>query len=241
MRNFLLAAGLLFAAAAPAQAALITGWNFNDAANSTNSAANTAALFSSDGGARAGTMTSSFTATSITAFGGTTMGAQNGDAAGQALALQQGSVSNGVAANNGANLTFGTSTVGFASIIVSLAIQRTGTGFDTDQFQYSLDGTTYTNFGTAFTPAASFALQTFDLSGVAGLANNALASFRIVFSSSASVSPSNAGNNRLDNIAINGTAITTPPVTTVPEPASMALLGLGLLGVAAAPRARRGR
>jgi hypothetical protein len=71
------------------------------------------------------------------------------------------------------------------------------------------------------------------LGSVAGLDNNPIAAFRIVFDGSTS----SIGNNRIDNFVVEGDAGSSP----VPEPASLLLLGVGLSGVAARLRHRMKR
>lgn len=210
-------------------------YNFNDVASgSTPSDANTAALFSVDrvnqrAAANGSALSSTFvpitstatpptTTAGITNFAGTLVNADGGDIAGQALAL----VGQG---NNGNTLTATANLVGFQNVGFSFATQRTTTGFTGDQFQYSLDGTNFTNFGAAYVPASAFAVQSFDLSSITGLNNNANAAFRIVFNGATSAS----GNNRLDNLIISGTTFNGTPVTApVPEASTTVSLGLML-------------
>ena len=114
----LICAVLLFLATA--QAALadeLAVWNFNDS-NLTVDHGN-------------GTLTSNLIAANILFAAGTTNNARQGDVAGQALSLQGGTGT----ANNGRNLTFNVSTLGFSNIIVSFATQGTSTGFNSNQFQ----------------------------------------------------------------------------------------------------------
>jgi len=160
-------------------------------------------------------------------LGGTTINSRLGDVAGQSLTLQGGTGN----VNNGRNLTFSINTVGYSNIVVTFASQGTSTGFNSNQFQYSLDGITFIDFGAPYVPATSFALFTFDLSSIAGLNNNANAAFRIVFNGATSAS----GNNRIDNLVIEGTSISEP----LPEPASLLLLGSGLTALGGLIRRRR--
>jgi hypothetical protein len=148
---------------------------------------------------------------------GTTTNARQGDIASQALSLQGGT---GVA-NNGRNITFNVSTVGFSNIIVSFATQGTSTGFNSNQFQYSLDGITFTDFGPPYVPLTAFGSVpiVFSLVSIAGLNNNPDAAFRIVFNGATS----STGTNRIDNFVVEGTSETIPEPTT----ALLLLTGLG--------------
>jgi len=177
-----------------------------------------------------GTVTSNFVAANILFAAGTTNNARLGDLAGQALSLQGGTSNT----NNGRNLTFNVSTVGFSSIIFSLATQGTSTGFNSNQFQYSLDGTNFIDFGSPYVPATAFGSVpfVFTLTSITGLNNNPNAAFRIVFNGATT----STGNNRIDNIVIEGTSSST---STIPEPTTALLLFSSLSGLIAMKRKRR--
>jgi hypothetical protein len=213
----LICAVLLFLATA--QAALadeLAVWNFNDS-NLTVDHGN-------------GTLTSNLIAANILFAAGTTNNARQGDVAGQALSLQGGTGT----ANNGRNLTFNVSTLGFSNIIVSFATQGTSTGFNSNQFQYSLDGLNFIDFGPPYVPLTAFgsAPVVFTLSSIFGLNNNPDAAFRIVFNGATS----STGTNRVDNFTVEGTPSTT---SEVPEPMSAVLLLSGLGGLYKLKRRRK--
>jgi hypothetical protein len=185
----------------------IAVWNFNDGASGTDLG------FIVDRGN--GFLASNFAASSIGYTTGSSINSQDGDPAGQALRLTGNS-------NNGKNLTWLVNTSGFDSIDVNFATVRTSTGFSNNQFLYSIDsGLHWLDFGN-FSPATSFALQSFDLRGIAGLNNNSTAGFRIVFGGATSTS----GNTRIDNFMVAGSPMPPAP-DPVPEPSTLLLASAG--------------
>lgn len=205
---------VLLAATAPATLAdELAIWNFNDSN-----------LIVDHG---SGTLSSNLNVANILFAAGTTNNARLGDAAGQGLSLQGGTST----ANNGRNITFNVGTLGFSNIIVSFATQGTSTGFNSNQFQYSLDGVSFVDFGAPFTPATAFGSVplVFSLVGIVGVNDNPNAAFRIVFNGASS----STGTNRIDNFVVEGTP------SSVPEPASAILLISGLSGLYGVRKRRR--
>ncbi len=215
--NLICAVLILLAASEAARADELAVWNFNDS------------NLNVDRGN--GTFTSNLIAANILFAAGTTNNARLGDIAGQALSLQGGT---GVA-NNGRNITFNVSTLGFSNIVVSFATQGTSTGFNSNQFQYSLDGISFIDFGPPYVPLSAFGTVpvVFTLSSILGLNNNPTAAFRIVFNGATS----STGTNRIDNFVVEGNPVETN--STIPEPMSVMLLLTGLGGLYKFKRVRR--
>ena len=216
--NLISAILLLFLASQATQANEIAIWNFNDS------------NLTVDHGT--GVLTTDIIAANVLFAAGTTNNARVGDPAGQALSLQGGSST----VNNGRNLTFNVSTLGFSNIVVSFATQGTSTGFNNNQFQYSLDGVTFVNFGPAYVPATAFGSVplVFTLSSIVGLNDNPNAAFRIIFNGASSAT----GTNRIDNFVVEGSPSEGTP-SGVPEPTTAALLLSGLSGLYGLRKRRR--
>lgn len=203
--NLINAIMLLFLASQATRANEIAIWNFNDS------------NVIVDHGV--GDLATDIIAANILFAAGTTNNARLGNPAGQSLSLQGGSGT----ANNGRHITFNVSTLGFSNIVVSFATQGTSTGFNSNQFQYSLDGITFVDFGPAYTPANAFGSVplVFTLTSIAGLNDNASAAFRIVFNGASSAT----GTNRIDNFVVEGSP------SGIPEPTTAILLVSGLSGL----------
>src|ERR1051325_2736766 len=198
--NLICAVLIFLAASKAANADELAIWNFNDSD------------LNVDHGS--GTLTSNLNIVNILFAAGTTTNARQGDPAGQALSLQGGTGN----ANNGRNITFAVSTAGFGNIVVSFATQGTSTGFTSNQFQYSLDGVSFVDFGAPYAPLTAFGTVplVFSLSSILGLNNNPNAAFRIVFNGATS----STGNNRIDNVVFEGSSASS----SIPEPTTAVLL-----------------
>ncbi|MDA1261741.1 MAG: hypothetical protein O3B75_02465 [Planctomycetota bacterium] len=167
--------------------------------------------------------------TEINAFAGTTLNATGGMStvtSGGALAIVGGaaSVPAGTFGANGKSMVFAFSMSGLQNLSVSYAVQRTSTGFTTQQWDYSSDGINWSSAATITGIQSSFwggsTTNVAKTLGVAsGLDNAANAYMRVTFTGVTSAT----GNNRMDNFQFNADAI--------PAPGAIALLGLaGLIG-----------
>jgi len=172
------------------------------------------------------------TGTELNGFAGTAINASNGLS----------TVTSGTAAlafvNQTANGKFAVFKFDLSSVVdpieISFAAQRTSTGFTSQSWEWSTDGTTYNLIGAlvggtnAGTLASSFAIsgvltlpQFLDLSGQSD------AYVRVTFDGAST----SGGNNRMDNIQFN----------TVPEPSTYAMLALAGAGFAGYVIRRRRR
>lgn len=123
--------------------------------------------------------------------------------------------------NNGQHFEMTAPTTGFEGIILSYATRRTPTGFTSHEIQYSINGTDFiakeTVDITAYTNNwVAGQVVTVDFSGIPAANNNPNFKIRVVVTGATAAT----GNNRFDNIQVNGTAISggtldTPVVNIV--------------------------
>ena len=239
IKSSLFAFGLASIVASVASADMIAQWDFQTTTNGGTAIAaspSTPKLFVANFGTGSlyldGTNGSSnfyappsgSTNTEINAFGGTTLNATGGmstvTTSPAALAIVGGaaSVPAGTFGANGKSMVFAFSMSGFSNLAVSYAVQRTSTGFTTQQWDYSTDGTNWSSAATITGILSSFAGGGTNVATNLGVAsdldNAATAYMRVTFSGATAAS----GNNRMDNFQFNATAL--------PAPGAIALIGL---------------
>jgi hypothetical protein len=235
----------------PAHSALIAGWDFQTTTTGGTAAVaqpNSPRVFNANFGSGTiyldGSNGSSgwLTSNQLTGFGGTGVNAGSGfstlTTGSSALVLIAGASSSA----NGNMAVFRFSMAGYQSLSISLAAQRTPTGFATQLWEYSADGKTYRSIGTLSAGSvAGNITSTYAGSGVLGFAamdglDGVDDSYvRVTFDGATS----STGNNRIDNIQFNATEM---PVLarSVPEPGCPMLLATGA-AVALSMRSRRSR
>jgi hypothetical protein len=130
-------------------------------------------------------------ASELNRFGGSSVNLMDGFVYGYDLALRNTTA-------NGKSVVFKISTTGFQGLIMTYAFRRTGTGFNSCVWEYSVDGS---NFSTADTKTYSEAvsphrLETVDMSGITTLNNQESVYIRLTIDGCTSAS----GNIRLDNV-----------------------------------------
>lgn len=230
---------LAMLAAGNVQAADITQWNFNSVPADTSTS--TGSLIASVGVgslSTLGTVTQTFA--SGTSNGGSSDPVTVDDTGLSTLTYAAQGTNNKL---NG--VQFNVSTLGFENIAVSYDLRHSNTSSRYEQFQYSLDGSTFVDFALFDGNAGDtwFNGRTVDLSAISGADNNANFAFRVVSAfapSTSAYAASNAGSSyatsgtwRFDMVTVSGNTIAAVPE---PETYAMLLAGLGLMGFVARRR-----
>ena len=208
---------------------LIAGWDFQTAPGTAVLASpNTQTSYTANVGSGTiylnGTNGSStwLQASELSAFGGTalnaggTTGLTTTTTSPACLALL-GGTSN---AANGKSVVFRINMSNLKDLIVSYATQKTTSGFATQTWDYSTNGSTWTTFSTVTSIPTAFAVQT--LTTVTGLDNITTAYLRLTVTGATTAS----GNNRLDNIQLRASTA-TPVVSASPTAVSNLNYNLG--------------
>lgn len=218
---------------------MIAGWDFQTTANGGTAAAaapNSPLVYTANFGT--GTLflngtngssawTSLATNPQVTSFAGSTV-----NTAGNGFSTTTTGTASLALANqsaNGQRAVFSFSMAGFQDFNLTYSTQGTNTGFSTQLWEFSTDGSSWNTLGTYTKPAGA---TTFAAVGVvsfstAGLNNASSAFLRLTVDGATAA----GGNNRFDNIRFGASA--------VPEPASMLLLGVAGVGGLAFRRFRR--
>ena len=138
--------------------------------------------------------------TELDAFNGTITGdPRSNPVAGKAIAFANKTA-------NGKAVVFKFPTKGYFNLSVSMAVNRTGTGFDAHQWEWSTDGENYTsieNSATCPLTTGSFVLTTLDLRDIDEINNQNEVFLRLTLAGCTGAT----GNNKLDNITLHGVPI----------------------------------
>lgn len=195
---------------------LIAGWDFQTTTNggtliaaAPNTPTTIIANFGTgsiylNGSNGSSSWTTSTSGNELNAFGGTTLNNGVGFSTNTtlgALALVNSSANN-------KKLVFSFDMLGYTDLVVSYATQKTSTGFSSQLWEYSLNGTSWTAVQSVNTMTTSFSTQT--LSTISALNNQSNVFLRLTVSGASATN----GNNRLDNIQLNATPSSLTPLVT---------------------------
>lgn len=238
MKKLILGLTILGTSVAAFAQSTLTQWNFNS--------------LTPDASTSTGVTVPALGSGTASLLGGTTATFASGDATGGSSDPATGDDSGwnlaAFAAQGTGNLTRGAqflvSTVGFTDITIKYDLRHSNTSSRYEQFQYTTDGSTFTNFGSLLDGNAgdTWFNRALDLSAISGADNNALFGFRVVAAFAPS-STSYAASNATSSYSTAGTwrfDMVTVTATPIPEPSTYALLsGATALGMIVLRRTRK--
>jgi hypothetical protein len=133
-------------------------------------------------------------------YNGSTSNALFGDLADASLSLRHNSM-------NGKYFQIEFSMTGLNDLVVSYWTEKTSNGFNSNQWSWSTDGSSFTSFGSIVNPSTSGSIKTIlGPSNINGAANVYL---RYTLSGASGIDD----NNRIDNLQLNASAATCTPCT----------------------------
>ncbi len=140
--------------------------------------------------------------TELNSFSGTTL---NDPREGSAIIAGQAYSPNGGASlsANGKSMVIKFSMANYKDPILTYATRGTTSGFTSQQWAWSTDNITYTNFTNVTGITTSFVTKTMDMSGIDQLDQATDVYLRVTFTGATN----STGNNRLDNLVINATEV----------------------------------
>lgn len=220
-RSSLLALASLHAVfLAAGSASTVAYWNFNSFGPITTASVPGSGGVPTSIAADIGTGTVSLTGWlgNVDDFGGSTINQQGGAPAEESLSLTGGGTAP-TYPGNGSYIELQLNFANFENPVITYATQRSGTGFNTGVWSYSVAGGAFAPVpGGSVTPPAAFALSTIDLSAVNDVDGAADVKLRYTLTGATATT----GNNRIDNLLIDATstvADTSPPVASILSPA----------------------
>ncbi len=143
----------------------------------------------------AGNGTLEYNGASFDDVGGSDLNARNMDPDGRGLRLR----------NPSGDLILNLPSTGHENLSLNFAVTRSGSGSQTFDISYTVDGTNYIDTGlnqTTFTVIENYELREFDLSSIPQVNNNPNFKVKLTFDTTSATATS--GNSRFDNLSLEG-------------------------------------